>query len=135
MDWFTWKEGNDRRRCESVERPRAALSSVRSTLPRLIDDWAVARLWNVTPCLARSGDPRRLCLLHFSQSFFRRNSERGTCFEVRDVRDISVVFFAEEDIDVVVLHATTPSGLRRMSRNSRAMPMQMAESATLKAGQ
>jgi hypothetical protein len=59
---------------------------------------------NLPAGLASRCHPSRFCQLHLSQRLFGGSSKRRTRFEIRDIGDVTVVFIAEENVDVIVLH-------------------------------
>ena len=96
--------------CNSILRARAVPGSGCSRVDggpvARLGQWFLFRARCFKPCLLRDKD--------FLQCFLRRPAKRRTGFQVRNVGDISTVFLAEKDIDVIVVH-DSPS---KLSRNS-----------------
>src|SRR5579859_593036 len=62
--------------------------------------------------------PRRFSLQHFSQRLLRSNAESGAAGKIGDVGNVSAVFIAVENVDVVVSHSSPPKN--RLYRSTRA---------------
>src|SRR5271167_540283 len=62
--------------------------------------------------------PHGFCSENCRQSFFRSLAESRAASEIRDVRNVAAVFFAVEDVDVIVLHSSPPRD--RLYRSTRA---------------
>src|SRR5437667_828128 len=76
----------------------------------LIDDWAVARRRDRFALFARRLQPGGLGNLHLLNGLKRSGAVGGTEFQVRNVGDVALIFFAVEHVDVVTLHGAPPEG-------------------------
>ena len=73
---------------------------------QLINRRSVLGLGNGLSRLSRSFEPCVLGDLDLVYRFFGRVSDGGAKFEIGDIGDVSVVFFAVEHVDVVGIHCS-----------------------------
>jgi hypothetical protein len=93
-DTFRWGERDANR--QSRAEPR---------LPETIYGRAIAGTWNRFAGSLGGFQPGGLCDLRLAKRFLRCLSTGGTHGQVRDIRDVAVILFTEEDVDVVILHS------------------------------
>jgi hypothetical protein len=75
---------------------------------------SIARSWHRLVQTLGSSQPRGLGLLDLGQSLLRRTAECRTGLKVRNIGDVSAIFFAVEDVDVIVLHCQELSAIQRV---------------------
>src|SRR5690606_24134865 len=88
----------------------APLSKITSTgegqrtlpLSYLIDCWTIARLWNWFTSGLCCFQPRGLSDFNFSQCFRRCFAKCRAVLQIRNVCNITFIFFAVKDVDVIV---------------------------------
>src|SRR5208337_1292890 len=87
-------------------------------LGQLINDWLKRRWRNWLAFGSSSLHPGGFGSENFRQSLFRTFAESGAVGKIRNVRNVAAVFFAVENVDVIVFHSSPPRD--RLYRSTRA---------------
>src|SRR5208337_1684313 len=77
-------------------------------LGQLINDWLKRRWRNWLAFGSSSLHPGGFGSENFRQSLFRTFAESGAVGKIGNVRNVAAVFFAVENVDVVVFHSSPP---------------------------